>query len=41
MALTLGGAHRVITTTTRLDHLEHNVRAATYATPPQLGGPSD
>ena len=25
-ALTYGGAHRVITTTTRLDHLEHNVR---------------
>lgn len=39
-ALTYGGAHRVITTTTRLDHLEQNVRAASYATPPQLGGPS-
>lgn len=28
-ALTEGGAHRIITTSTRLDHLEHNVYAVT------------
>jgi hypothetical protein len=35
-ALTEGGAHRIITTTTRLDHLESNVYGLTSPTTGRL-----
>ncbi len=39
-SLSQGGAHRVVTTTTRFDHLEYNVAAALAAPSPRLiGGP--